>query len=466
MNKDTIDNTDIQNANVKNAETEETEENVETVETTENVVENNVETVVENNIEQIEKKTNNGLKIFATVVACIILVAVGFCVAKYLDNKPSIPNDKLMSELPGTLIKVKLNGDYLEVTPISAVARLNKISTQFQIDKSDVDVFDSFEFVNNSALISGFNTDMDRQYIEYIGSNRQQFGDITVEDIDRLINNKSKNIEKIEKSNTYEPDPEKTADNAEGNNAEGNNAEGNLSEQYSVESLYGEGYRIHYSLMYENDRENAEKDSVNYINFSKNHNHSFILDIDGIGEVELNNLSILHNKIGVAYNNMYNMLNIINTETGSVALFITSMNNRALANTVYTLDRYNDYNNVYIDEYFDDDSNYGFRSFTIMTNSGMYYFKLGEDIENPRDIIDEILSLMGIKPEDEYIDTGAEDYISMDAEELKKITEENMANTEGNTENNTENNTEDNTEGNTEGNTENNTKRVIQRRVN
>ena len=408
MNKDMIDNTDIQSANVKNAEA---------AEAVETAVENNVETAVENNVEQVEKKTNNGLKIFATVVACIILVAIGFCVAKYLDNKPSIPNDKLMSELPGTLIKVKLNGDYLEVTPISAVARLNKISTQFQIDKSDVDVFDSFEFVNNSALISGFNTDMDRQYIEYIGSNRQQFGDITVDDIDRLINNKSKNIEKIEKSNTYEPDPEKTADNAEGNNAEGN-----LSEQYSVESLYGEGYRIHYSLMYENDRENAEKDSVNYINFSKNHNHSFILDIDGIGEVELNNLSILHNKIGVAYNNMYNMLNIINTETGSVALFITSMNNRALANTVYTLDRYNDYNNVYIDEYFDDDSNYGFRSFTIMTNSGMYYFKLGEDIENPRDIIDEILNLMGIKPEDEYIDTGAEDYISMDAEELNETT--------------------------------------------
>ena len=52
---------------------------------------------------------------------------------------------------------------------------------------------------------------------------------------------------------------------------------------------------------------------------------------------------------------------------------------------------YND--KLYKDKGFDDNSSFGYRSFAIENDAGIYYFKIGEWVEDPEGFMNEIVDL-------------------------------------------------------------------------
>ena len=364
------------------------------------------------------------IKIIGFIILAIAFMVSGFFIAKYLDSRTAAPKDRMIKDQnTQTVIDVGLNEHGLSVNLKSAFFKLNKTNGYIEFNNNDIEYVDRFEVLDNSTMFTGYTKNLEGQRIEYIGINPMEFSEISEEEIVELLEHREKELKVIEKDNEIETD------------------DYTVREYYTASSLFGEGYAIDYELTTIENKSSMEENrnfTSNRIKFNNSDNTDLILNIDGIGTVNIDKLSILNGHSGASYVSTYGILNIIDTSTIDPVIFISAMDNPNLNNNVFKLDRYKDYNNVYIDEYFDDNSDFGFGGFAIMTEYGMYYFKISEYLDNTSEIMDEILALFNIKADDDMIYTGYEDYIDMKYEDVQAMAEQMMQDEENGESGNTD----------------------------
>lgn len=169
---------------------------------------------------------------------------------------------------------------------------------------------------------------------------------------------------------------------------------------------------IRQTALNEDVTEKEFRDTVNEIKdsivFTKDSANDIYFNLDGFGKLNLNDLYIIKDKAGIAYDSMFGMVYITGVDDYSPRLFITRMENPNLGNSVIKLAKHDKYKNVYYDRMYLRDDDFGYRGFAVMTDAGMYYIKMSETIENPDEFMEEVLVWLGVNETDKFIDPGFE----------------------------------------------------------
>ena len=342
------------------------------------------------------KDKKNYSKVIIVILFILFAVAVvgcGFLTARWLDNRQLVPKNLISNSQNGTEVKVKLVNGYLdiEVVNIEIMGRTAAIN---------------FKPSDKPSTIAGLNIYKDNAYVDfeeedyktekYIGNDPSILAEFDEE-----------KIKEFDWNNTGKPKQITFKDRIE---TEDDVAINQLS---VAGTLYKEGFSYYRHLV--NGEYEAETYDINpEIAYQKTYNPSKILDIEGIGKIDLNDLSYLKDKAAISFNLTYDMLYVFDESNDELNLAITCMGNPSLGNDPLKIVQHPDYNNVYYDVGYLNDADYGYRSFSVMTEAGMYYFKMGEYIENADKYMEEILSLMGISKDDEKIDIGYDLILTLD----------------------------------------------------
>lgn len=180
--------------------------------------------------------------------------------------------------------------------------------------------------------------------------------------------------------------------------------------QQAIQRVYDKGF-VFVSETYIDGKaqENGFDGTLNSGEYAKNIANSMLftkaspnvqLTIDGIGTYNVNELRILNSNCGILYSALQNIVYLWNQDKEETAVFISGIDNVNLNNLHENLIRYNDYNNVYIDRGFRNNTQWGVGTFAIQTMNGTYSFKINESILNHQEVMGEILRWLQIKPED------------------------------------------------------------------
>lgn len=117
---------------------------------------------------------------------------------------------------------------------------------------------------------------------------------------------------------------------------------------------------------------------------------SFIVEIKGIGILDLSKLSSVWSSPQVVYKESDSVVRIVNKETNNECLYIYSIyNNKMGLNPGDLLET--ELENVFIHKQFDDEDSNGFCTFVILSDNNIYCFKAIN-----RDLVIEVLGQLGI----------------------------------------------------------------------
>ena len=366
-----------------------------------------------------------GLKIAGLIALALVVVAGTFGILQYNDNRPKIPKDMTVETTPESVVSVSLKDGVINITPEKSSVRLlrstliqNKINTSG--DLQTLDMFDNYSYIVY-ARDEGYSG-----YEQYISSTVQNLGGFKANDVASALEISDESDIMI--------------------------LEGEDRGQYRYQTLsplYKEGYLMTGQTTLDDERmAEAEKDvmldKLKFVNSIKD-NIKFnkavdtkiekYIDFEGFGKLKLSDLSGLSDRVGMMYSSTYQLFQIFDEEKDATVLFITHMNNGNLSNVPEKLIPVETYKNVYVDFGYRNKADFGYGGFAVMTDNGMYYFKIGECIEKPNEFFAEILNWLGVSENDEFIEHGEKMFLTLDylrptlEEEEAKAAEKN--NTEG-----------------------------------
>lgn len=138
------------------------------------------------------------------------------------------------------------------------------------------------------------------------------------------------------------------------------------------------------------------------------------LNLEGLGDLNLNNLSFLKGEPEFSFSNENHIAKVYDSENDEAVLFISNINNQNLANDSRKLVEIPGWNNVYLDLGWHHANDFGFGSFGIQTEVGSYYFKIGETVEDKESAMKELLDTFGIKADDPKIDGDIQPIFTID----------------------------------------------------
>ena len=382
-----------------NVEKSEKSEKTEKTEKTENKVKVSAKTVI---------------KVVAAVIGCAAIIFGSFEIAKWLDTRSRVPSNKIVDGEQVNEVKITFN-DYGSITvkPVKAVTKLRTSASVYDIpDDSGTEPNDehflSFEMFDESFYLEAITTDGNRKIERYISNEPIGIGTYSLSDVSNVIN--SVDGEGLEEdivddindtSETAETETAETNETEAAENEENTDDVDSLLTRYRVKPLYKEGFAlgIYQSLNSDKFEIVDYRDQLKYV---KEYNNDKYIDFEGIGRVNMNSIPSFSDDIALAYHDTNNILMVFNPTLGESNLFITSMNNSALGNVYENLVE-TDYNNVYKDVGWDDDSSFGYRGFAVVTESGVYYFRIGENLKDPDKVFEEVLEALNIHKDDPKI---------------------------------------------------------------
>ena len=346
----------------------------------------------------INSSISKNMKIAFTVLCGILVVVASYAGFNFASNMCKVPNNLITSDNPESVFSISLVDGKISMVPEKIATKLRTATAEYNVDNNgnhvySVDIFDDYFY---ETL---FNDTMLKQYECYIGNKVQRLGAYDEKDILNILDSEDFNDETVR--------------------TKGENEYANVQ---SISSLYKEGY-IYKSGYYINS------DSADEDDFSK-HKNSIVSDLkynsdnkinidkkvnfDGFGLLSFNDLDVFTGKYGIMYSLHNGLVSVFDEDKESTVLFITNMNNKSLQNSPMRLIPIDKYKNVYVDFGWRNKADWGYGSFAVMTNSGMYYFKISEAVDNPEEFAQKVIDWLGVKPDDEYIDTGYEFKLTID----------------------------------------------------
>ena len=331
------------------------------------------------------KKIVAGIAILAVIGALVIAII--------LDSRVIRPDaSKLRSGIPGSLVNVSVDNGVLKVEPERFKVKLGDYTAYFGIDTTGDEML---EVTNEEdTIILSFIRD-EKRYDILVTNRAMNRGSFTADEIMEICSDKES-----DKPIT------KTSSNENG-----------LFISESVANIYNLGYVYVSEQVIVLNPDEADADSIwkrldssatakllrDTMLFEKKETNDIEVEINGLGNVRFGDIEEI-GKVGFSYSSLYGMLNIIDCNDYSVKLFITNMNNPNLGNSPVKLIQHSKYPNVYYDcEFYRADA-YGYKSFAVMTEAGMYYFKMSEHTENETKFMTDILNEIGVSKDDDKIE--------------------------------------------------------------
>ena len=356
-------------------------------------------------VEVKERTTRMGTRIVALALAALTVVGMTYGTLVTLSNMSKVPS-KILVDGMETKVDINLDSGNINGVPeyINICGRTGT-SINLKFPSLNDKVLISFDnaFFNNYIVMM----DMDgkTQYEVYMGKDPLKLGHFTTEEITKMCETKQGELRKSEQVASTQ---DVTSEDEDGNVTTTTVNGEILYVEEAIISNYAEGFT--FVSAYSSDETVAKEKFESIYNeikantsYSKKFNGVTNLNIKGFGDKRINelnpNYSVLYNaKHGMFF--LYDNLNEVSL------MYITHVNNGNLANAPEKLIPIEEYKNVYVDFGYRNKSDYGYGSFAVMTDAGMYYFKVAEAVENPDEMVATVLDWLGVKAEDEKIEHG------------------------------------------------------------
>lgn len=355
--------------------------------------------------EGIEKPTKRPKSLSRNILMILVLILAAVATALAMSRivvwiaTPRAPFNLMVKESTNSETVANLNESntfdynlkYIGVQMGDTVAELSLDLTNAELTQCDL--------MNDSAVIVYLREDGKIQDEIYIGSDISDgLGTFTSEDLVTVMNSKDTLLSKSKSGELN-----------------------GVEIQESIYSLYKIGYvYIRESQLLDkaedeesfiNSPEVIEIDSESFVKslrdsivFSKGDANNNYINLREFGRLNVNNLTEVTGNSGILYKKSDGMICINNPAERKVKVFISYMGNQLLGNVGEKLIP-TEYNNVYVDYGWRNSADWGYRSFGIMTTEGMYYFKVGESVRYPDQFAQEIIDWLGIKKDDEKLET-------------------------------------------------------------
>lgn len=345
-------------------------------------------------------KVNKPMRITFLVICCMAIVAGSFIGFSSASTMRRVPKNMITEDKPESMFSISLVDGNIQVIPEKIATKLRTTTAVYDINNGDNQIY-SIDIFDDYFYETLFNSDTTKQHECYIGNKVQDIGNFGKDTI----------LDVLDSVEYAEEIIESKSENEKG-----------IANIQSISSLYKEGYN--YSSGYYINVETIDKDEfsefkrniVNNYRYSCNNETDISkkVNFDGFGILDFNDLDVFTGKFGIMYSMNNGLISVFDEDKDSTVLFITNMNNRSLQNSPIKLIPIEEYKNVYVDFGWRNKADWGYGSFAVMTNSGMYYFKISEAVDNPEEFAQKIIDWLGVKPDDEYIDTGFEFKLTID----------------------------------------------------
>ena len=340
------------------------------------------ETEVDATIEDkapVKKKSGKNLMIAGVIMICLVVIEiVGF---QYFVNGSKLPKELVTSEPAVTKIDLNTSFGYMMAIPNKVAVTMR--THDIEIDLADCNYIGGFDALEDNFYILLGSDDGKEENIYFIGNELINPSDnITKSDIAELVNT----VEPLEKEHSEVIE--------------------NISFEEKASSMYKEGFWYSTWMHDETLTERRQPNLIDRIRYTKDTEHDIILNFAGIGEKNLRDLDIFKGKPGVMFDAKTGLFHIYDSEVGTTIAYISSLGNAMLNNDPQKLIPIEGKNNVYVDFGWYSIADWGYGGFAIMTEYGMYYFKITENMENPEEVATKIIEWLGIDYNAEVIDTG------------------------------------------------------------
>lgn len=364
-------------------------------------------------VEVKEKTTKMGTRIVALVLVALTVVGMTYGTLVTLSNMTKVPSSKMVDPVI-TNVSMSVESGMIAGAPdyVNICGRTGT-SINLKFPSLETKAMVSYDSAFFNSYIVLMDLDGTTQYEVYMGKDPLKLGHFTIEEITEICESKQGEMRKSEEVVTTQ---DVTSEDENGNVTTTTVEGDTLYVEEAIISNYAEGFT--FISAYSNDKE-IVKDKFESIyneiiantSYSKTFNGVTSLSMKGFEDrkiTDLNpNYSILYNaKHGMFF--VYDNLNEVSV------MYITHVNNVNLANAPEKLIPIEEYNNVYVDFGYRNKSDYGYGSFAVMTESGMYYFKVAEVVENPNEMVATVLDWLGVKAEDAKIEHGYNMILTID----------------------------------------------------
>ena len=350
---------------------------------------------------QATSKTHRFL-VCATVV--IGLLAIAFMVFNriFFGLSNSIPSEVRVDTELNSVISAELSDNKLTYSPLSMAINFGDWVGQVNLDLSEDTTISHCDVMDNELVLIYLRENGTIQYEILIGSTAYDLGSFTSDEVSQVIESKDTVL-----TDTTETDAMDTYE--------------------AIASIYGIGYiYVRESVItidtegFEETDASAENNALSIANaikdtmvFSKNTSADKIIHLGSLGELNIDDLSVLDESSGLLYRATENMLDIYDPSSQSVIVFITQMYNMMIGNVPSNLIP-TDYPNLYVDAGFQNNANFGYGGLAVMTSEGMYYFKISEHVQDLEGFAEELVNWLGLSENDEKIEVPYDITLTMD----------------------------------------------------
>ena len=328
----------------------------------------------------------------------------------------SIPSEVQVDTELNSVISAELSDNKLTYSPLSMAINFGDWVGQVNLDLSENTTISQCDVTDNELVLIYLRENGTIQDEILIGSTAYDLGSFTSDEVSQVIENKDAIL-----TDTTETDAMDTYE--------------------AITSIYGIGYvYVRESVItidtegFEEADASAENNALSIANaikdtmvFSKNTSNDKIIHLGSLGELNIDDLSVLDESSGLLYRATDNMLDIYDPSSQSVIVFITQMYNMMIGNVPSNLIP-TDYPNLYVDAGFQNNANFGYGGLAVMTSEGMYYFKISEQVQDLEGFAEELVNWLGLSENNEKIEVPYDITLTMD--DMLPPNEEELSQTE------------------------------------
>lgn len=362
------------------------------------------------------KKNNIGSIVAIVAGAVMIGIAAYFITTSAMEIKP--PSNKIIKEPSGLVTAATLNAGSFRYSPEIVSITLGNWIAEFNLELSNDSAIMQCDINGDNALIvyqRGFEDAEETGIIQdeiLIDNSLTALGSFSESDIQSILDSKDGELNKTSENN-------------------------GILVSETVKSLYKLGYvYVRESILvpdknleknddntfkvidYENPNNSITiatgiKDAMVFSRIKDDTVRKATLNLGSFGNLDLTKLPELGDNPGVLFKTTDSMVDLSNSTEKNVKVFISKMDNKLLGNTGEKLIP-TEYSNVYIDYGWQNAADFGYRSLAVMTNEGMYYFKISESIEDYEEFAKRLIEWLGVKKDDPKIEVPYNITLTMD----------------------------------------------------
>ena len=332
-------------------------------------------------VEDIKPKKKSGKGVLILGVTLLALVASGILTYNYFTVGSRIPHSMLTDGAAATEVAVSTEAGRLY--SIIKKAAVNLRTSQIEVDLTQYPYVYNYDAMDDYLFLSASSVDGNEEIMGYISHEPIKISEkISEEDA----------IEALNSVNSYVK--EEISEFETGVTVE------------TLKSFYKECF-IYTAWSHVKDLEGSSiKKLESIFRHTKDGIGDKLITFEGIGTRNLNDLDIFVGKPGILYNGTDGIIHLYDGEADYTVAYITHNGNYKLNNDPMKLAPVPDFNNVYVDIGWKSAAEWGYGTFAVMTESGMYTFKITESIEDPVGTATKIIEWLGIDKDAPVIDIG------------------------------------------------------------